>query len=503
MPCDARLLNGSDISVAYHGSMRPMGGSFLYSQVADEDTLVVDPDVPPQATTQGQLRHEVERFQAYFDMDLYFCRAVEGVSQESNLWVARNSDASGLSDVDLQRFKNIAWNECVVKRFLPTQEGSVTDVGRSMLQIVRNLNLQWRGFEVMGLHPKVEAAEKQIVMLCMEKRLLAHDLDVGRVARCLRRCPNFRDFFSNAVGCHIVAKTGHTPGLSKTQYNTDLDYVYKNQGLYFFESALKRNCGLVVDCIAEGSPLGVDYITRLCGLKLVSRGDVLLQNPPDKPGTPIVLRGERVVRAPTVVRDGEVNSEGIALTVRAMTRDMDAFREEFKTTTDSLGLPALRRKVAELTRMLVAVNAEQHAFILEMREFAGTMGRSHRRPRRSPSPPPRSPPRSPSHGSPSRSPSPGSASDGVLPVPPAVPGPAATVPAGAPGPVGTVPAGGLSSTLSPALYAPADPQGTVPPRADRGGRADHDRVVDDAMRVSTSSTDPAADMDSFIHRFAP
>jgi hypothetical protein len=84
-----------------------------------------------------------------------------------------------------------------------------------------------------------------------------------------------------------------------------------------------------------------------------------------------------------------------------------------------------------------------------------------------------------------------------------VPGPAATVPAGAPGPVGTVPAGGLSSTLSPALYAPADPRGAVPAIANRGGRVGRDTVVEDAMRGAPPSTDPTAAVDSLIHHFVP
>ena len=474
--------------MSYHGTMRPMGGSFLYSQVADEETLVVDPDVPPQATTQGQLRHEVERFQVYFDMDLYFCRAVEGVSQESNLWVARNSDASGLSDVDLQRFKNIAWNECVVKRFLPTQEGSVTDVGRSMLQIVRTLNLQWRSFEVMGLHPKVEAAEKQIVMLCMEKRLLAHDLDVGRVARCLRRCPNFRDFFSNAVGCHIVAKTGHTPGLSKTQYNTDLDYVYKNQGLYFFESALQRNRLLVMECIAEGSPLGVDYVARLCGLKLVSRGDVLLQNPPDKPGTPIVLRGERAV--------GDVGSDGIGLAVKTMVERMDNFHDEFVSTVNGLNMNNTRRKLQALIDSMHDVEQRQLVYLTRMEELMESFVNNLRRRRRRDSSPARSPSVSPDAGSRSPSASPPAAAGppraSPIPTRPAT-APVATVPAAAPGP----------SLIPVGDYAPKDPLGKVPKRVNRGRREDSDLDVDDAMVAASSSADPAADMDGFINRFVP
>jgi len=254
-----------------------MGGQFLYRQVAD--SLLIDAERVPTETTQQELTHEVEAHQALFDLDHQYCVAVEGASQESNLWVPRNQAATGLTDVDLQRFKSIAWNECVVKRFLTSQSQDVSATGASMLHIVQTLNLQWKGMEVTGLHPKVESAEKQVVMACMEKRLLPYDLDVGRVARCLRRCHHFRDHFANAVGCHVVAKTGHTPGLSKTQYTSDLDYVYKNQGLFFLHSALSKNKGLIAQCLAQD---GLDYVPRLCSLKLVSNASVTLQNPPEK-----------------------------------------------------------------------------------------------------------------------------------------------------------------------------------------------------------------------------
>ena len=258
--------------------MQQMGGQFLYRQVAD--SMLIDPERIPTETTQQELTREIELHQTLFDLDHQYCVAVEGASQESNLWVPRNQVATGLTDVDLQRFKSIAWNECVVKRFLTNQSLDVSAAGASMLHIVRTLNLQWKGMEVTGLHPKVESAEKQVVMACMEHRLLPYKLDVGRVARCLRRCHHFRDYFANAVGCHVVAKTGHTPGLSKTRYTTDFDYVYKHQGLTFLHSALSKNKGLINECISQN---GLDYVPRLCGLKLISNASVTLQNPPERP----------------------------------------------------------------------------------------------------------------------------------------------------------------------------------------------------------------------------
>jgi hypothetical protein len=267
-----------------------MGGQFIYGQVAGDNTLVVDPLADPRAVTQEALKEEISEYQALYDLDYLYCKSVEGTSQEGNLWIARNSEATGLNDADLHHFKNIAWKECVVKRFLTSQSADVTSVGRSMLSIIQTLNLQWRGMEVMGLHPKIESAEKQIIMFCMEKKVIPYDLNVGRISRCFRRCPHFRDHFANAVGCHIVAKTGHTPGLSKTQYNTDMDYAYKNQGMFFFAKALQRNKDLVENCLERSD--GTDYVPRICQLKLVSGGDggVLLQNPPSSPKDPFGAR---------------------------------------------------------------------------------------------------------------------------------------------------------------------------------------------------------------------
>ena len=415
------------------------------------------------------------------DLDLHYCSAVEGASQESNLWVARNGDASGMSDVDLQRFKNIAWNECVVKRFLPSQDGSVLDVGRSMLQIVRNLNLQWKGFEVMGLHPKVEAAEKQIVMSCMEKRLLLHDLDVGRIARCLRRCPHFRDHFANAVGCHIVAKTGHTPGLSTTQYNTDLDYVYKNQGLYFFESALKRNRSLVVDCIADGSPLGVDYIPRLCGLKLVSRGDVMLQNPPEKPGTPVVV--PQFVRGESIRGDGA----GFELAARTLTDAMSMFRRDLRDMAVTTDVQDVKRKYDDMMEGIQGVKEDQTRFLLQMQRILEVVDRL-------------SPPVVPLPAAPTVSPLP-AAPPPAASSRPAAPPPVAPLPAAPPQPVPPLP--DAATVPRPRVTGPVDVAGTVPVRTNRSRiPPPSDDAFEQDIINTTVPPDPAVDMDALIDRFS-
>ena len=201
------------------------------------EALIVDPDSVPESESQENLRVELEDYEALMSNDHAYCTHVEGAAQESNLWVPRNQHETFLTEADLQRFKNVAWNECVVKKFLAGRDGAADTVGQSMIDIVRNLNLQWGRLHIMGLHPKVESAEKQVVMVCMDKGLLPFGLDVGKVSRSLRRCEHFRDFFANAVGGQVVANTGRTPGLAKTQYGTDMDYAYKNKTQFFLERA--------------------------------------------------------------------------------------------------------------------------------------------------------------------------------------------------------------------------------------------------------------------------
>jgi hypothetical protein len=247
--------------------MNGMGGVFY--QVAQPDVLIVDMGVQPTSHTQSDLRSEIGDFEDLMELDYNYCCAVEGVCQESKLWVARNQNKTGLQDADLQRFKNVAWNECVVKKFLVTKEGDANLVGESMMSIVQALNLQWNSLQVMGLHPKIEAAEKQVIMSCMEKGFIPYELDVGKIARSFRRCDHFCDFFANAVGAQIVANTGRTPGLSKTMYGTDMDYAYKDKALFFFESSLQRFKHIVPTCLTNSD--NADYIERLSQLKVVQK----------------------------------------------------------------------------------------------------------------------------------------------------------------------------------------------------------------------------------------
>lgn len=325
--------------------MSAMSMSGLFYQVESPDVLIVDPDVPPTPDTQQQLRSEIEDFDELVANDRAYCSSVEGSAQESNLWVARNQDKTGLADADLQRFKSVAWNECVVKKFLNSKDGTADYVGQSMISIIQSLNLQWSKLHVMGLHPKIESAERQVIMSCMERALIPFDLDVGKVARAFRRCHHFQDFFANAVGGQIVANTGRTPGLSKTMYGTDMDYAYKNKAFYFFERALQRSAQLVEHCIKNDD--SDDYVPRLVQLRVV-RPDtgVELNNPTDETGG----RSKTVV----IQGGGSIGNSG------SWTRDAERISRDMGT---------IQQKQADMVR-------DQHESVDRMRDVMENMQKS-------------------------------------------------------------------------------------------------------------------------------
>ena len=79
-----------------------------------------------------------------------------------------------MSDRDLETLKDVAWNEFVKKRFLPsvTEGTPVSEAAASMLEIVRSMNLQRRRFQILGLHEQVEASEVQFVIHLCQAGLL-------------------------------------------------------------------------------------------------------------------------------------------------------------------------------------------------------------------------------------------------------------------------------------------------------------------------------------------
>jgi len=116
-----------------------MGG--IFNQISSENSLIVDPLSDPKKKTQEKLKTEVEAYEELSALDYKFCLEVEGAAQENNLWVSRNQADSGFEESDLQRFKNVAWSECVVKKYLANREATADMIGSSMINIIRSLNL--------------------------------------------------------------------------------------------------------------------------------------------------------------------------------------------------------------------------------------------------------------------------------------------------------------------------------------------------------------------------
>jgi precorrin-6B methylase 2 len=328
------------------------------------EALIVDPDSVPESESQENLRVELEDYEALMSNDHAYCTHVEGAAQESNLWVPRNQHETFLTEADLQRFKNVAWNECVVKKFLAGRDGAADTVGQSMIDIVRNLNLQWGRLHIMGLHPKVESAEKQVVMVCMDKGLLPFGLDVGKVSRSLRRCEHFRDFFANAVGGQVVANTGRTPGLAKTQYGTDMDYAYKNKTQFFLERALQKYKHMVEECLNHAD--NEDYVERLAKLRVVAPTSYEMLNstqPPDRlvmggsSGISGVLDGMTMENTSAELRRQQRNIEAATQALQAMlNRNVQQNTDTFQAITTTLTTidrrtTALERSVLDAQRV--------------------------------------------------------------------------------------------------------------------------------------------------------
>jgi hypothetical protein len=169
--------------------MQNNGGSF-YTRAESE--ILIDPFVsPPQMQTQ--LAGELARCEDLVRRDFRYAHLVAGASKMpmNMIWVARNQGGD-VNDRDLSMLKDVAWNEFVKKRFLPSvAEGTpVSEAAASMLEIVRSMNLQRRRFQIMGLHEQVEASELQFIIHLCQAGLL-HTSDYRITANRFRRHDKF------------------------------------------------------------------------------------------------------------------------------------------------------------------------------------------------------------------------------------------------------------------------------------------------------------------------
>jgi len=245
-------------------------GSF-YSNSQTE--VVVDPFVPPSTQSQTRLQSELKRCEQLVQRDYRYAQLVAGAAKMAmpSIWAARNQDEL-VNDRDLATFKDISWTEFVKKRFLPTVPAgeSVATAATSMLEIVREMNLQRRKFQIMGLHEQVEACEIQLVMhLCQAGLIRAQANDFKRTALRMRRSQKLHEAFAIAVGACVCASAPMTMGSGVTRYERDLQMEYKKHTIGLLVFVLQKNPG----AIDEEEGLDEDYVARIARLIVLWQGN--------------------------------------------------------------------------------------------------------------------------------------------------------------------------------------------------------------------------------------
>ena len=145
-----------------------MNGGVFYTDQTTE--IIVDTHFPNPMPSQNLLLDSLRRCNDLVQRDMRYAHLVAGASKMpmNMIWTARNQDEL-VNDTDLAKLKDMTWNEFIQKRYLPAITGgnSLSSTASSMLEIVREMNLQRRRFQITGLHEQVEASEIQLVLhLC-------------------------------------------------------------------------------------------------------------------------------------------------------------------------------------------------------------------------------------------------------------------------------------------------------------------------------------------------
>jgi len=241
---------------------RSSAGSFYVN--AGTET-VVDPFGPP--LMQNQLLDQLRSCDQLVQLDFRYAKIVQGASKMpwNMVWAARNQDEP-VTDADLAELRDLAWNEIIKKRYLPSLSGTATvgETTASMLEIVRDMNLQRRKFQIMGLHEQVEACEIHLVLqLCQAGILFSDRYRV--MANRFRRHEKLFEAFGLAVGAFVCASAPFTLGSGMARYERDLQYEYRKNATALFVWVLQQNmAGLDSTAI-----LDEDYVARISRLIVV------------------------------------------------------------------------------------------------------------------------------------------------------------------------------------------------------------------------------------------
>ena len=229
-----------------------------------ETEVVVDPLARPP-TVQNVLLQELKKCEELVQRDYRYAHLVAGASKMAMamIWAVRNQDEL-VNDADLAMFKDLAWNEFVKKRYLPTlSESSVCASATSMLEIVRDMNLQRRRFQIMGLHEQVEASEIQLVLHLCQAGIIRCE-DYRKTANRFRRSDRLHEAFALAVGATVCATAPLTLGAATARYERDLQYEYRKNAIALFVYVLQKHPGPVEAGLDE------DYVSRIARLIVVS-----------------------------------------------------------------------------------------------------------------------------------------------------------------------------------------------------------------------------------------
>jgi peptidoglycan hydrolase CwlO-like protein len=233
------------------------GGSFY---VAENETIV---DPFAAATITPTLATELLKCDELVQRDLRYAHLVAGASKMpmSMIWVARNQDQP-VTDADLAALKDIAWTELVKKRYLPGLAGTTTvrAAADSMLEIVREMNLQRRRFLIMGLHEQVEASEIQLILHLCQAEIIRTD-NYRATANRYRRHDKLFEAFALAVGAFVCASAPYTLGSGTTRYERDLQFEYKKTVTALFVWALRK--------VNDVRGMDEDYVARISRLIVV------------------------------------------------------------------------------------------------------------------------------------------------------------------------------------------------------------------------------------------
>jgi hypothetical protein len=247
-----------------------MNGGVFYTDNTVE--TLIDTRLPTPPPSQNLLLDSLRLCNDLVQRDMRYAHLVAGASKMpmSMIWAARNQDEL-VNDVDLAKLKSLAWNEFIQKRYLPALSAGQSFAGAasSMLEIVQEMNLQRRRFQIMGLHEQVEASEIQLVLHLCQAGILHPTANTHGEYRSLanrfRRHDRFYEAFALAVGAFVCSSAPYTLGAATTRYERDLQFEYKKHTTALFVYVLKQHPG----ALAEAGVYDEDYVLRISRLIVV------------------------------------------------------------------------------------------------------------------------------------------------------------------------------------------------------------------------------------------